>query len=304
MRDFVVPSSANYTEFLRDYLVDNELPASLSDADNAFDCDFKETFKQYYLMREIGFDTEEMFKQKLNSQISIMLPYYIEKAEKLKTIFTDIFENGYSILQTNNLIIANSASGSRSNTQTNNLANSESKTTNRDTTENKEVDRTDNATNSEDTTQTNNLSQVIDEDATGKEVNYKTPLGSANDTLPYNAIEGGKTINNTRDNTQTNTGTITTEKEGSNQVVINEDTTTGIEEEITEQTTGSNTGTITNAETTNNTDSQTNTGTITTLYSKNPRFNSLEALTKFQNDFTNIVLECLNSFECLFMQVF
>lgn len=268
MRDFVIPSSANYTEFLRDYLKNNELPASLNDADVAFDCNFKNVFTNYYLMREIGFDTEEMFKQKLNSQIDIMLPYYIDKATKLKLLFTNIFENGYSI------------------TQTNNLAEAETETTARDVNDKKVLDRTEHADGSNDTTQTNNLKQEIDEDADGKEVNYKTPLGSQNDNLPYNAIEGGKTIHNEKDNVQTNTGTIATENDTENDVDIDETTTGTIDEDITRSKSG------------------TNTGTITTLYSKNPRFNSLEALTKFQDDFRNIIQECLSSFECLFMQIF
>ena len=280
MRDFIVPSSANYTEFLRDYLKTNTLPASLNDADEAFECDFKQTFTDYYLMREIGFDTEEMF--------NIMLPYYIDKATKLKLLFTDIFETGYSITQTNNLTIADSGSGSRSNTRTDNLANSETETT--------ATDRTDNATNSEDITQTNNLRQVIDEDASGKEVNYKSPIGSQNDDLPYNSIEGGKKITNAKDNVQTNTGTITTDKDGTNRIVIDED--------ISRSKSGTNTGTVSTSESSQNTNSQTNRGTITTVYSKNPKFNSLEAMTKFQDDFKNIVQECLNSFECLFMQIF
>ena len=304
MRDFVVPSSANYTEFLRDYLKNNTLPASLSDADEAFACDFKQVFTDYYLMREIGFDTEEMFTQKLNSQINIMLPYYIDKATKLQSLFTNIFENGYSITQTNDLTIANSGSGSRSNTQTNNLANSETETTARDVVDTKVIDRTEHADGSKDTTQTNNLRQEIEEDTNGKKVNYKNPIGSQNDELPYGAIEGGEKVINEKSNTQTNTGTITTAEDTENDVDIDDTTTDTIDEDITRSKSGTDTGTITHAETSQNSDSQRNTGTITTLYSKNPRFNSLEALTKFQDDFKNIVYDCLNSFECLFMQVF
>ena len=48
----------------------------------------------------------------------------------------------------------------------------------------------------------------------------------------------------------------------------------------------------------------TNTGDVTTVYSKNPRFNSIEALREFQENFKNIVYECLKSFDCLFMQIF
>ncbi len=197
MRDFPIPSGASYTEFLRDYLINNDLPASLGDADNVFDCDFTEEFTQYYLMREIGFETEELFKQKLNIQCDIMLPYYIEKATKLKTLFDDIFENGYTITQTNNL-----------------------------------------------------TSAVINDVSTDVRIDYNTPAGQTTKELPASALSGGSENTNTRNG------------------------------------------------------SSTNTGTITTVYSKNPRYNSLDALTKFQEEFKNIKLECLQAFDCLFMQVY
>lgn len=197
MRDFKVPSSANYTEFLRDYLINNALPASLSDADEAFECDFKEVFKQWFYMREIGFDTEEMFKQKLNAQISVFLPHYIDKANKLKTLFNSIFNTGYTITQTNDL--------------------------------------------------TNSL---INDTANDTRIDYNTPVGSNQKILPPSAMSGGSENTITRNSTSTNTGDITTE------------------------------------------------------YSKNPRFNSLEALKEFQDNFKNIIYECLNAFDCLFMQVF
>ena len=269
MRDFVVPSSANYTEFLRDYLINNTLPNALSDLDNVFECDFKEEFKQYYLMREIGFDTEELFKQKLNIQCAIMLPYYADKATKLKMLFTNIFENGYSITQTNNLSRGVSGTNTRSNTQTNNLT--EGITT----------------SGTRDTTNTKNLTETYNDNESIKHIDYKTPVGMSSDTLPYTAVSGGYTDNKNKVNaTKANTGTD----------VFDEDTTG--------TSTRTNTGTVGNSENASNSETETNTGTITTVYSKNPRFNTLEALTKFQNEFCNIKLECLEAFECLFMQIF
>lgn len=197
MKDFAVPSSANYTEFLRDYLKDNELPASLHDADTAFNLDFLETFKNYFYMREIGFYSEEMFAQKLNVQIDIMLPYYIEKANNLKNIFNQIFENGFSITQTNNL--------------------------------------------------TNEIINDISQDT---RIDYNTPAGAQEKALPISAMAGGS------ENTNTHNGKTT------------------------------------------------NTGSVTTLYSKNPRYNSIDALKAFQEDYKNIVRECLKSFDCLFMQIY
>ena len=196
MDNFVIPTSANYTEFLRDYLKNNELPNALSIADNAFECDFKELFKNHYYMREIGFDSEELFKQKLETQCILYMQYYQYKALKLKTLFNEIFNTGFTI------------------------------------------------------TQTNNLTQVNSEDDTHTDIDYKTPIGSASVELPTSAIEGGRKLTIDNDITQTNTGTITTE------------------------------------------------------YSKNPKFNTLEAITKMQEEFKNIIEECLNCFECLFMQIF
>ena len=192
-----IPSGASYTEFLRDYLKDNTLPASLHDADEVFGLDFLETFKNYFYMREIGFQSEEMFKQKLDVQIDIMLPYYIEKAQDMKRLFNQIFENGFTITQTNNL-----------------------------------------------------TNTIVNETSTDTRIDYNTPAGSTEKVLPASALRGGSENTNVRSGANTNTGTITT------------------------------------------------------LYSKNPRYNSIEALKEFQTDFKNIIVECLKSFDCLFMQIF
>lgn len=266
--NYEVPSGAQYTEFLRDYLKTNELPASLSDADTAFELDFKETFKNYFLMREIGFHSEEMFAQKLNVQIDIWLPYYIEKANHLKTLFNNIFENGFTI------------------TQTNNLSHSDTETINRDATNTQGVTRNEDATTDDTTTNTNNLTQSIERDATTIEKDYNTPAGEATDDLPASALSSGKKSTFEESDTQRNTGTIESVKHATNNVDITEDKTDTIDESISTSKGG------------------TNTGTITTLYSKNPRYNSVEALKEFQENFKNIVHECLKSFDCLFMQIF
>lgn len=197
MRDFVVPSSANYTEFLRDYLVENTLPSELDGNDEIFDCDFSRIFTDWYLMREIGFESEELFKHHLKAKASVIMPYYKKKAEALKEVFDLTFENGFSITQTNNL-----------------------------------------------------TNTIVSDTNTNTRLDYTTPMGLTNNELPSSALSGGSKNTDTR--------------EGSN----------------------------------------TNTGTITTVYSKNPKFNSLEALTKFQDEFKNIVLDCLKEFDNLFMQIY
>ena len=197
MRDFIVPSSANYTEFLRDYLVENTLPSELDGNNEIFDCDFSQIFTDWYLMREIGFESEELFKHHLKAKASVIMPYYKKKAEALKEVFDLTFENGFSITQTNNL-----------------------------------------------------TNTIVSDTNTNTRLDYTTPTGLTNNELPSSALSGGSKNTDTR--------------EGSN----------------------------------------TNTGTITTVYSKNPKFNSLEALTKFQDEFRNIVLDCLKEFDNLFMQIY
>lgn len=232
IKNFIIPSSAQFTEFLRDYLKTNDLPNGLSNADAVFELDFKELFKQHYYMREIGFDSEELFKQKLQTLVNINIPYYVTKASKLKTLFNEIFANGYSITQTNDLSRADTETIARDNTLTNNLTNTD----------------------------------VQGEDTTEK--GYRTPLGDTNDTLDASALSDGKKTNKTLNDTQHSTGTVTTDED------------------------------ITNAK------SSRDTGTITTVFSKNPKFNSLDAIHTMQEEFKNIVFECLESFDNLFMQVF
>lgn len=196
IRDFVVPSSANYTEFLKDYLVNNDLPETLSNADNAFDIDFKQAFEDHFLMREIGFDTEELFKHELDIKARLNIPFYIQKATALKELFEQTFESGYSITQTNNLTNA-----------------------------------------------------LVNDVNTSERKEYQTALGS-DGTLPESALSGGVKSTDTRNSTATNSGTITT------------------------------------------------------VYSKNPKFNSLDAIKAMQDEFQNVIKDCLDSFDCLFMQVF
>ena len=196
IRDFVVPSSANYTEFLRDYLKNNQLPETLSNADTAFDIDFKQAFEDYFLMREIGFDTEELFKHELDIKARLNIPFYIEKATALKTLFNQTFESGYSITQTNNLTNA-----------------------------------------------------LVNDVNTSERKEYQNALGG-DGTLPESALSNGVKATDTRNSTATNTGTITT------------------------------------------------------VYSKNPKFNSLDAIKEMQDEFQNVIKDCLDSFDCLFMQVF
>ena len=197
MKDFITPTSANYTEFLRDYLIENELPDELNTANAVFNQNFSDLFKNHYLMREIGFSTEELFKHHLKSKAEVVMPYYKKKAEALNEVFTLTFESGFSITQTNNL-----------------------------------------------------MNTVTNDTNTSVRLEYTRPLGLNNGELPNDSISNGSKNTDTRNGTSSNTGTVTT------------------------------------------------------VYSKNPKFNSLEALTKFQDEFKNIIEDCLKQFDNLFMQIY
>lgn len=67
---------AKYTETLYDY-VDrgNELPAAMT----AFNASFPGMFLAHYCDSEIGFETEEIFKVKLEARAEMVLPFYKSK---------------------------------------------------------------------------------------------------------------------------------------------------------------------------------------------------------------------------------
>ena len=269
MRDFIVPSGASYTEFLRDYLVNNQLPNTLSQNDDVFDVDFKALFESYYLMREIGFDSEEMFKQKLNSKIDVVMPLYKKKFEELQALENQVFNNGYTITQTNNLAHNETLNEDKDATRTDNLTQGVSGTTSRDM------------------INTKNLTDTSNDNESITHIDYKTPVGASSASLPASSISGGYTDNKTKTNaTKTQTGTDT------------------IDEDLTNSQTTINTGTVRNIENNDTQHNTTDTGTITTVYTKSPRFNSVDALKAFKEDFEDVIVECLKAFDDLFMQVF
>ena len=305
MCDFIVPSGASYTEFLRDYLVNNQLPDTLSQNDNVFDVDFKALFESYYLMREIGFDSEEMFKQKLNSKISVVMPLYKKKFEELQALENQVFNNGYTITQTNNLAHNETLNEDKDATRTDNLAFSEG------VEEDKDATRTDNltqgvsGTTSRDMINTKNLTDTTNDNESNTHIDYKTPVGASSASLPASSISGGYTDNKTKTNaTKTQTGTDTIDEDLTNsQITTNTGTVKNVEDNNISRS-GTNTGTVRNIENNDTQHNATDTGTITTVYTKSPRFNSVDALKAFKEDFEDVIIECLKAFDDLFMQVF
>jgi hypothetical protein len=81
-------SSAEITEYLRDYLTRHSLPASF---DNILigEKTFKDLFIAKFNLYEIGFETEEEFEQKLEMQAAIVLAKY----EPLLAKFNSVLEN-------------------------------------------------------------------------------------------------------------------------------------------------------------------------------------------------------------------
>lgn len=81
-------SSAEITEYLRDYLTQHSLPASF---DNILigDKTFKDLFIAKFNLYEIGFETEEEFEQKLEMQATIVLAKYEPLLAKFNSVLAD-----------------------------------------------------------------------------------------------------------------------------------------------------------------------------------------------------------------------
>lgn len=73
---------AKYTETLQEYLEDeaNTLPEEFEQIEG-----FEDLFKAHYCDKEIGFETEELFKVKLSGRAGVVIPPYAERIRKLAT---------------------------------------------------------------------------------------------------------------------------------------------------------------------------------------------------------------------------
>ena len=76
---------AKYTELLIDYLVNNSLPSIFNDIDG-----FTDLFVAKYCDYEIGFETETLFKIKLEGKAKIVIPIYKQRIESLNTALNNI----------------------------------------------------------------------------------------------------------------------------------------------------------------------------------------------------------------------
>lgn len=77
---------AKYTELFAEYLESGgELPAAFADIDG-----FEDLFKGYYIDKEIGFETEVLFKIKLETYANLIIPVYVERIENFKTAYNKI----------------------------------------------------------------------------------------------------------------------------------------------------------------------------------------------------------------------
>lgn len=75
-----------FTITLANYLQSHELPTIFNDI-----VGFSEIFILEYLDREIGFETEWLFEQKLLGRSNLVVPLYVERISKLKIIEEKLF---------------------------------------------------------------------------------------------------------------------------------------------------------------------------------------------------------------------
>lgn len=89
---------AKYTESLFEYLQDgNELPSLFSLIDG-----FEELFKARYMLSEIGFETEDLFKIKLNYYAKIYIPRYKILIEKYDLLIENLTNPSKVSIELNN----------------------------------------------------------------------------------------------------------------------------------------------------------------------------------------------------------
>ena len=75
---------SKYTELLSEYLENNELPTIFDEI-----AGFKEQFTMYFLDREIGFETEDLFKFKLENYANFLIPLYKVRLQQLTQAITN-----------------------------------------------------------------------------------------------------------------------------------------------------------------------------------------------------------------------
>ena len=75
---------SKYTELLSEYLENNELPTIFDEI-----AGFKEQFTIYFLDREIGFETEDLFKFKLENYANVLIPLYKVRLQQLTQAITN-----------------------------------------------------------------------------------------------------------------------------------------------------------------------------------------------------------------------
>ena len=93
-------ANASYTEFLKDYLQDNQLPAlfdevpSISQSQNVES--FKDIFIKHFNLREIGFYTEEEFASRIAERASVVIPFYNDLIAQYVYTNSHLFETTYT----------------------------------------------------------------------------------------------------------------------------------------------------------------------------------------------------------------
>lgn len=76
---------AKYTELLFDYLQTNDLPDIFDEI-----ADFKAIFTGHYCDYEIGFETERLFKIKLETKAQIVIPEYKKRIEQVNEALSKV----------------------------------------------------------------------------------------------------------------------------------------------------------------------------------------------------------------------
>ena len=109
-------TSAEVTEYLRDYLENNDLPEAMAGVMIGAST-LADLFTKRFNFREIGFETEEIFSERLDVQTTIVLQKYTPLISEYNSMLTDLGKRIKTISSSNN-----SASNATNKTYLNDLS--------------------------------------------------------------------------------------------------------------------------------------------------------------------------------------
>lgn len=296
-------------------------PYIFNDTWNTYEPDHKDELEQkilrFYYMREIGYETVSLWKFRLNTQLSLIMPKYNVLYSSLGKIKENLLAN-VDVTEERSSNDKNTNENTTHNASTATVsASGKSDTTNstNGTTTNETTSKSDTTDNSKSTTEASNTGKTT---STGSSKNGSdawqkyadTPQGGLqglqNDTYltnaTHNLVDGNSSSDTTTDSSGSSNNTVTDEGTTSNTGSSNGTTTNKDSGET--HSTNSNSSNTSNDGTTTQNGSSNHDGTSTMhMTGKNNGTSYLEEYTKLVNQYNDIDMQIVAELEPLFMGI-